>query len=133
VRPPAPQRPAAVELATAILIVGSLANLVGTLGGGTSIGGRATPGPIVLGSVLLDTMLVVIGVAVRTGRWWSGASNVVAVVVFLYGTAALGSGLSEIPLVFSVLYGVVFLAVFLNRAWFDAMRSWRDRGHGRRP
>lgn len=121
-----------MELATAILIVGSLANLVATLGGGAAIDGVAAPEPIILGSVVLDTLLVVIGIAVRSGRWWIGAANVVAVVVFLYGTAALGSGLSEIPMVFAVLYGVVFLAVFLNRAWFDAMRSWREGGHGRR-
>lgn len=121
-----------MELATAILIVGSLANLVATLGGGAAIDGVAAPEPIILGSVVLDNLLVVIGIAVRSGRWWIGAANIVAVVVFLYGTAALGSGLSEIPMVFAVLYGVVFLAVFLNRAWFDAMRSWREGGHGRR-
>jgi len=47
--------------------------------------------------------------------------------VFLYGTSALDTGLSEIPFVFAVLYGAVFVAVFLNRPWFDAMGAWRAR------
>ena len=124
---PAPHRPAAIDFAAAILIVGSAANLIATLAGGTSVGGIVAPAPIVAASVGLDALLVIIGFAVRGGRWWIAAINVNAVVVFLYGTSALDSGLSEIPLVFAVLYGAVFVAIFLNRVWFDAMGAWRAR------
>ena len=124
---PRPRRPTAIEFAAAILIVGSSVNVIQTMAGGTVVGGVAVPPIFLLASTGLDALLVVIGFAIRAGRWWVLAINVTAVVVFLYGTSALDSGLSEIPLVFSVLYGAVFVMVFLNRSWFTTMATWRQR------
>ncbi len=83
------------------------------------------PGAVIAGSVAIDVVLLGIGLAARTGRYWIVAVNVLAVVVFLYGTSALASGFNEVPLVFAVLYGGVFVAIFANRVWFEAMRTWR--------
>lgn len=107
--------------------MGSAANLIATLAGGASIGGLAAPPPVVAASAALDLLMVIVGFAVRRGLWWIPAINVTAVVVFLYGTAALDSGLSEVPLVFALLYAVVFVTIFLNRPWFDASAAWRAR------
>ncbi len=108
---PAPQRPARpilVELAAAILIVGGLTSLVGSL---------AAPGLLGIAFVGLNVAMVILGVLIRRGRAWLVAVNVAAVALFLEVTALP----SAFAIVFAVLDGIVLAALLRHRAWFD----WR--------
>jgi hypothetical protein len=116
-----PARPAAVELAAAVLVIGGMVGLIERLARAADYGDR--PG-VALGlalSTLLDVLLIAVGLLVRSGRAWVLAINVLAVATFVYLTAAL----NPVALFFAVLYGAVFALLFANRPWFDAMRAWR--------
>lgn len=106
--PTRPARPILVELAAAILIVGGLTSLIGSL---------AAPGIVALLLVTLNVVMVVLGVLIRRGRAWLIAVNVVAVALFLELTALP----SAFAIVFSLLDAVVLVALLRHRAWFD----WR--------
>lgn len=103
-----PARPILVELAAAILIVGGLTSLIGSL---------AAPGILAILLVGLNVGMVVLGVLIRRGQAWLIAVNVVAVALFLELTALP----SAFAIVFAVLDAVVLVALIRHRAWFD----WR--------
>ena len=109
--PPPPQRPARpilVELAAAILIVGGLTSLIGSL---------AAPGLLGIAFVALNVVMVVLGVLIRRARAWVVAVNVVVVALFLEVTALP----SAFAIVFIILDAIVLAALISHRAWFD----WR--------
>lgn len=104
--PTRPDRPVLVELAAAILIVGGLTSLIGSL---------AAPGIVAILLVALNVVMVVLGVLIRRGRAWLIAVNVVAVALFLEITALP----SAFAIVFALLDAVVLVALIRYRAWFD--------------
>ena len=98
-------------MAAAVLIVGGLTSLIGSL---------AAPGIIAVLLVALNVLMVVLGVLIRRGQAWLIAVNVVAVALFVELTA-LPSGFA---IIFSLLDAVVLVALIRYRSWFD----WRVDG-----
>ena len=115
-----PGRPVAIELAAAVLIVGGMAGLVERLG--TAADHADLPGAAagLALSTLLDVLLILIGLLVRTGRGWIAGINVLAVASFVYLTA-----LHPAALFFALVYGAVLVMLLVNRPWFEAMKEWR--------
>lgn len=111
----APSRPAVVELAAAVLIVGGILGLIGVAGNAAGL--PAGTEPLVLLTAGLNAASIAVGLLVRTGRAWLVAVNYVAVLGFLDLTAAGGSGLAAMLGVADVLVVVILV---LNKAWFDA-------------
>ena len=117
---PPPSRPGAIELAAAILIA---SGIVGVLVA-ASTAGNLPPGtePFQLLTVALDVGSIVIGVLVRFGRSWILAVNYVAVLGFL---DLVGAGTSSLSLILGLADIVVVVVLFVQKAWFDALRERR--------
>ena len=115
-----PDRPALIELAAALLIVGGVLGLI-ALGAALDDVPTGVEAFVVVTAVL-DIGAVVIGVLVRFGRAWIVAVNYVAVIGFLDLLAAPSSGLSLIRGVIDL--GVVIVLV-QHKPWFEAMARWR--------
>jgi hypothetical protein len=109
-----PRRPMSIEFASAILIVGGITSVIGSVLYEASGAETGIIGTII---VALDVLTVVVGILIRRGRAWILAINVVAVALFLEITA-LPAGFA---VMFTILDGLVLLALLRNRAWFD----WR--------
>lgn len=119
---PRPVRPAAIELAGAILIVSGVLGLVGAFGAASGLPSGAEV--IFLVTAALNLGSLAIGILVRFGRAWLLAVNYVAVLGFLDLTGAADSGLA-------LLLGIADIAavgiLLLNKPWFDAMRPAPSR------
>lgn len=119
--PPAP-RPALVELAAAILIVGGVVQLVSAIGSAGFL--PAGTELLFIVAVALDVATIAAGLLVRSGRLWLLVVNYVAVLGFIDLSAAGGSivslalGLADVAVV------VILIA---NRPWFDQRRAAPDR------
>ncbi len=111
--PTRPRRPLLLELAAAILIVGGLTSILGSLG-------TLDPATELLDLVFLalGALTVLVGLLVRAGRAWILDLNVVAVILFLEITALP----SAVAVVFVTLDAIVLYALIRHRAWFD--RAW---------
>jgi hypothetical protein len=122
---PWPSRPAAVELAGALLIVGGAIGLIGAL----SNAGALPPGaePFLLLTVALDVGAIVLGLLVRLGRLWVVAVNYAAVLGFI---DLLGADASPLALVLGLADIVVVVILFVHKPWFDAMRRRRSEREG---
>jgi hypothetical protein len=121
-----PARPAAVELAAAILIgTGALGLLGAILGGGAS--GPRVSDPFLLVSVALNVGSIVAGVLVRLGRLWLVVVNYVAVLGFL---DLLAAGVSPLALMLGLADIVVVVILFLSKPWFDEKRLTTRRVSG---
>lgn len=119
-RPLRPARPAAVELAAAILIVGGL---LGTLSGLGRLADPAAVAPSLgLLTVVLNVTQVPLGLLVRHGRLWLLTVNYAAVVGFL---DLLAGGASVTALVLGLSEVVVVIALLVTKPWFDAVARWR--------
>ncbi len=123
-RPPAgcrPRRPISIEIAAAILVVGGLVAIVGTIGSLGLDGAAADPGarPVIAVILALNVLTVLVGLLLRIGRAWIVCINVVAVLLFIELTAIPGG--SPTAAFFTALDGFVFVALARNRAWFE----WR--------
>lgn len=112
--PERPPRPILIELASAILVVGGMVGVLGTIGLATSGIEPGVVGSLVL---VLNVLTVLVGVMVRAGRAWVVAINVVAVALFLELTALP----STMAIVLSMLDAIVLFALIRYRSWFD----WR--------
>lgn len=108
--PGRPPRPLLIEIAGAILIVGGLTSILGSLG---TLGPNAGALDIVF--LGLGALTVLVGLLVRAGRAWVIDVNVVAVVLFLELTALP----STVAIVFVALDTIVLFALIRHRAWFD--------------
>jgi hypothetical protein len=118
--PPRPPRPALVELAAAILIVGGIVGLiqVATSAGDVPAGAQ----PLLAATVALDAGSIVLGLLIRTGRAWLLAVNYAAVLGFL---DLLGAGASPFLLMLGLADLLAVGILLATKAWFDAVRSWR--------
>lgn len=116
----APRRPALVELAAAILIVGGSISIVGAVGaaGGLPAGSE----PLLLVTLALNVGTVAVGLLARSGRGWLLAINYVAVLAFLDLLAAGGSG---IALLLGVAEVLALVILFSSKRWFDAKAQER--------
>jgi hypothetical protein len=108
-------RPVLVELASALLIVGGVINLlissqVLVLLGlqGSGVGAPA------LATIVLNTVILVLGVLVRFGRAWLVAVNVIAVVAFLEFLSV-----TPVGIVFGAIDVLIVLALVRERPWFQ--------------
>ncbi len=122
-----PARPAAIELAAAILIVGSMLGLIGAIGAASGLPAETEPILVITAALNLGSLAV--GILVRFGRAWLVAVNYVAVLGFLDLTAGAGSGLA---LMLGLAEVIVVVLLLLNKPWFDAMRDMRRRSASRR-
>ncbi len=108
-------RPILVELASALLVVGSIFNLLISIDGLVLFaqdGGDISLATII--TIALGTLTLGLGLAVRFARAWLLTVNVVAVIGFL-------ELLSQTPigLLFGALDVIVVLALFRERPWFE--------------
>lgn len=117
---PRPPRPAAVELAGALLIVGGAAGLLGAFSNASSLPPGAEPFLVL--TVALDVGAIALGLLVRLGRLWLVAVNYAAVLGFI---DLLGAGASPLALVLGLADIVVVVILFVHKPWFDAMRRIR--------
>jgi hypothetical protein len=115
-----PTRPASVELAAAILVVGGAIQL---LLGITTLAG-VPPGAegFVAIALALNVATIATGVLIRSGRAWLVGVNVAAILGFL---DLLGAGGSPLQLMLGAAEVVVVAILFARKPWFDAMASWR--------
>lgn len=117
-----PARPAAIELAGAILIVSGVLGIVGAVGAASGL--PAGTELLFVVTTALNLGSIVVGLLVRFGRAWLLAVNYVAVLGFLDLAAGAGSGLA---LLLGFANIVIVAILFLNKPWFDAMRRMRQR------
>jgi hypothetical protein len=120
---PPPSRPARVELAAAILIVGGAVGLVGALLRDGSVG-PASGDPFLFLTLGLNVGSIVAGVLVRIGRLWIVVVNYVAVLGFL---DLLAAGTSPLALMLGLADLLVVVILFLDKGWFDEVRTKRSR------
>jgi hypothetical protein len=108
-------RPVLVELASAILVVGAAVNLLISVDGLISFAqaGIDIGIPTVI-TIVVATVTLGLGLAVRFGRAWLVTVNVMAVIGFLELLSQ-----SSIGLLFGVLDVFVVLALFRERPWFE--------------
>lgn len=114
-------RPALVELASAILIVGGILSSVASIFVLTRMSEQgADPGIVGFISLALGVLGIVLGLLTRTGRAWLVTVNVAAVMGFLelvsFTPAGLLLGASDV---------FVVIALLANRPWF-----YPDEGDG---
>lgn len=115
-----PARPALVELAAAILIVGGTLQLFSGIATLPSVPPGAEPFAGL--ALALDAVSIGSGLLARTGRAWLVALNVAAILGFL---DLLGSGGSPLLLMLGVAEVVVVALLLARKPWFDAMSLWR--------
>jgi hypothetical protein len=120
VEPIPPARPALVELAAAILIVGGAMQLIVTIA--TLSGVPPGAEPFLAVALTLNVASIALGALVRTGRAWFLAINFAAVVAFL---DLLGSGGSPLSLMLGAAEVLVVAILVARKPWFDDMRLWR--------
>jgi hypothetical protein len=118
---PWPARPAAVELAAALLIVGGVISAFSAVSNMSSL----PPGvePILALTVALAIGSIVVGVLVRLGRFWLVAVNYAAVLGFL---DLLGAGASPLALMLGLADVLVVVILFRDKPWFDELRRRRS-------
>jgi hypothetical protein len=118
---PWPARPAAVELAAALLIVGGAISALSAVSNVSSL----PPGvePILALTVALAIGSIVVGVLVRLGRFWLVAVNYAAVLGFL---DLLGAGVSPLALMLGLADVLVVVILFRDKSWFDELRRRRS-------
>ena len=113
---PWPARPAAVELAAALLIVGGAISVLSGVSNLSSL----PPGvePILALTVALAIGSIVVGVLVRLGRVWLAAVNYAAVLGFI---DLLGAGASPLALMLGLADVLVVVILFRDKPWFDEL------------
>lgn len=120
-RPP-PPRPAAVDLAAAILVFGGLLGFFQlAVGEYVVTGSLPAKGPIAGVALIAYGVSIVLGVVIRVGRGWLPALNFALLVALLYLPAAGRA------LILMLVAGHALAAVILvrERRWFADMSAWR--------
>jgi hypothetical protein len=107
-----PPRPALVELAAALLIVGGFTSTAATLG---ALFRDPTVAPVLAALTLTLSLLgLVLGFLIRTGRAWLVTLNVVAIEAFLELTSFTGVGL-----LLGLVDAAVVVMLLATRPWFQ--------------
>ena len=112
---PRPERPRLIELASAILVIGSFMD--GAIAFEGMLEATAQDARLLLtASVLIDVGLIALGVMIRGGRAWLVTLNVVAIAAFLELQTVTLAGIMQ------ALIDMVVVGILLReRAWFQ----WR--------
>ena len=115
-----PDRPGAVELAAAILVVTGALGLFAAVAFSRGL----PPGTeiIFISTVVIGVGSIVLGLLIRHGRAWFLTINYAAVLGFL---DLLNAGTSPLSLMLGLSDVLVVGLLLSNKAWFDAMRGWR--------
>jgi hypothetical protein len=120
-RPP-PLRPAAVDLAAAMLVLGGLVGYGQLVAGDYVVtGSLPAKGPIVGVAFIAYAASVVLGIVIRMGRGWLAAVNFAALAAILY-LPAFGR---PVILLLVVAHLVAVAILLANRRWFAEMAAWR--------
>ena len=122
---PPPPRPAAIDLAAAILVFGGLLGFSQLMVGDYVLTGSLPAKDPILGVAFIAYgVAVVLGLVIRTGRAWLPALNFALLAALLYLPAA------GRPTVLALVLGHAGAAVLLvrNRRWFSAVTAWRRAG-----
>jgi hypothetical protein len=119
--PVRPVRPAGVELAAAILIVGGAIQLL--LGLITLPGLPSGTEGIAALALAVNVATIAVGVLIRDGRAWLVAVNFAAVLGFL---DLLGAGGSPLQLMLGAAEVLVVAILLARKPWFDALARWRE-------
>ena len=115
-----PARPASIELAGAILIVGGAIQLVLAL---TTLPGLPPGGESFAAlSLALNVATIATGILIRAGMWWLVAVNISAILGYL---DLLGAGGSPLQLMLGAAEVLAVAILLARKPWFDAMRTWR--------
>ena len=118
--PVRPARPASVELAAAILIVGGAIQL---LLGLTTLPGLPPGGEgFAALALVVNIATMATGILIRAGMWWLVAVNFAAVAGYL---DLLGAGGSPLQLTLGAAEVLVVAILLARKPWFDAMSRWR--------
>ena len=122
-----PARPAAVELAAAIMIVGGAIQL---LLGLTTLPGLPPGGEgFAALALVLNVATIGTGILIRAGTWWLIAVNFTAIVGYL---DLLGAGGSPLQLMLGAAEVLVVAILLARKPWFDALAQWRAEHRARR-
>ena len=118
---PLPSRPAPVELAAALLIVGGVINVLSAAANLSTV----PPGtePFFALTLALAIGSIVVGLLVRLGRAWLVAVNYAAVLGFL---DLLGAGASPLALMLGLAEIIVVVILFRYKPWFDELQRRRS-------
>jgi hypothetical protein len=113
---PPPPRPAAIDLAAAVLVFGGLLGFSQlALGEYVVTGSLPAKGPIMGVATIAYAASIALGVAVRAGRAWLLAVNLALVVAIL-----------PLPLVLALLHGLAGAVLIARRRWFADVAAWRN-------
>lgn len=118
--PPKPERPRAIDLASAILIATGALGVFAALAFARGLPPGAAP--VFISTIVIGVSSIVLGWLIRRGQAWAVAMTFAAVLGFL--DLARG-GSSPLSLVLGLGDILVVGLLVSNRAWFDAMRDWR--------
>jgi hypothetical protein len=118
--PTRPDRPGAVILASAILIVTGGFGLFAALA--FSRGLPAGAELVFISTVVIGVASIALGVLIRVGHAWLLAINFAAVLGFL---DLLNAGGSPLSLMLGLGDLLVVGLLISRKPWFDAMREWR--------
>ncbi len=119
---PPPPRPAAIDLAAAILVFGGLFGFSQLVVGDYVLTGSLPAKDPILGVAFIAYgVAVVLGIVIRMGRAWLPALNFALLIALLYLPAA------GRPLLLVLVLAHAGAAVILvrNRRWFSEMAAWR--------
>jgi hypothetical protein len=117
-----PARPAAIDVAAAILVFGGLFGFSQlAVGDYVLTGSLPAKSPIVGVATIAYAASIALGVVIRMGRGWLPALNFALLVALLYLPAA------GRPVVLTLVLGHALAAVILVRfrRWFADMSDWR--------
>lgn len=117
-----PSRPAAIDLAAAILVFGGFLGFIQlAVGEYVVTGSLPAKGPIVGVAFIAYGVSIALGVFIRVGRGWLAALNFALLVALLYLPAA------GRPLILTLALGHALAAVILvrERGWFSEMGAQR--------
>lgn len=116
------RRPVLVELASAVLVVGGVLNLIISIDVLLRLADRGEQiGPYTAVTIALAISVLGLGLLIRFGRAWLVTVNVAAVLGFL----ELTSG-SVVGLLLGALDVVVVLALVRERPWFEWSKRERE-------
>jgi hypothetical protein len=116
-----PSRPVAIELAAAVLLAAGVFRLIAIRAVVTTAGPRTFDPGVATAEAVLQALTIVTAVLIRTGRAWLAAVNIAAVLTFL----EVLNLTSPVSAAFSIMFGLAFVATFVNKPWFDAKTAWR--------
>ena len=113
------RRPALIELAAALLIVGGFMQLL--LVAVSAAQGFAMPDVLTAITLAVNIIAIATGLLIRAGRRWLVCVNVVVVLGFLNFLAVAQGSLAAA--LFLLVDGVAIVAVVRHKDWFDRPRS----------